>query len=74
MVTDNSGANSKIIIKAPNSVDENTMNLLLTPANFSVWTEDPNATDNVATGTIAAYFRQVFGKRQQLGITNSDIT
>lgn len=73
VITDNS-QNNKIVIKAPSTITEDTMNLLLRPGNFSVWVEDPNATDEVEEGSMESLIRQIFGKRFQLGIINSDVT
>jgi hypothetical protein len=71
-LTSSNSAIYKILIKVPEEIDDNLINLLLTPGNFSVWVQDPNtATDNV-TAT-QNYFKQIFGDRVPIAITNDDV-
>lgn len=76
VINDNAQKINEIAVKAPGTVDQSMMQTLLSPANFSVWVQDPTLTDNsITTGSFESYLKQVFnGNYKMLNISNLDVT
>jgi len=73
VISGSDDANNKILIKAPSYLDESMLQFLMAPGNLSVWVED-TSTDNTTADGMQDYFKQIFGDRKPLNISNKNIT